>query len=106
MNHKERQAKWQKTKKGKTCIKKSNDKNYIIAKNISKILKSNGCSKCGYDKSIRALQFHHVEPNDKIMTLDVSEIRRKSNEKIINEILKCVLLCSNCHGEIHDMEAT
>lgn len=56
------------------------------------------CRCCGYKKSLRALEFHHIDPTKK-------EIRISSTgkwEKLIKEIEKCVLVCSNCHKEIHD----
>lgn len=59
------------------------------------------CAKCGYDKCGAALEFHHINPNDK----DVEVSRMISNnytlEKVYEEIKKCVVLCSNCHHEFH-----
>ena len=57
------------------------------------------CFKCGYDKCRDALDFHHRDPNEKKMTL--SGNWEKSWKIIYEEILKCDLLCSNCHRELH-----
>jgi len=59
------------------------------------------CANCGYNKSARALQFHHVDPNEKDFGLGKDGITR-SWKIVKSEIDKCVLLCSNCHAEEHD----
>ncbi len=56
------------------------------------------CSKCGYDKCIDALDFHHLDPKIKEFQLGGST---KSFEKLKAESDKCILVCSNCHREIH-----
>lgn len=56
------------------------------------------CQLCCYDKLTRNLAFHHL--HDKEFPLDSRAFQRSWN-KIIPEILKCVLVCHNCHGEIH-----
>ena len=62
--------------------------------------KGGACSKCGYNKSIRSLVFHHINPEEKDFTISDSNI--KTWDKIKVELDKCELLCSNCHGEVHD----
>ena len=54
------------------------------------------CSKCGYSKSIIALDFHHRNPQEKSFNVSDS-IRSWAATK--QEIDKCDLLCSNCHRE-------
>lgn len=56
---------------------------------------------CGYKKCTRALVFHHLDPKKKEFGLSERGLTR-SWEKIKLEIDKCVLLCANCHMEIHD----
>lgn len=63
--------------------------------------KGGKCIVCGYNKSQRALSFHHVDPKKKSFTLSERGLTR-SWELIKKEIDKCVLLCANCHMEIHD----
>ena len=68
--------------------------------------KGGKCEKCGYDKCQTALEFHHVNPNEK--DFDIGNITGGYNvniEKAFNEITKCVLLCSNCHHEFHYLQA-
>ena len=62
------------------------------------IYKGGKCQKCGYDKCIRALQFHHLLGKD----FSISDGGTKSWEIVKTEIDKCELVCANCHAEIHD----
>ena len=57
------------------------------------------CQCCGYNKCIHALQFHHLNPEDKEVAL--SSWSYMNWTKITNELKKCILVCSNCHQEIH-----
>ena len=58
------------------------------------------CAICGYDKCLRALSFHHIDPSTK--SFGISGNHCLSWEKIKNELDKCILLCSNCHMELED----
>lgn len=59
------------------------------------------CLLCGYDKSLKALTFHHRNPAEKIMSLDLASLAQHKWEDIESEWAKCDLLCANCHAEIH-----
>jgi len=55
----------------------------------------------GYDRSINGLEFHHIDPIKKEFTL--SQVRLcKMTDKIKEELDKCLLLCANCHREVHE----
>jgi hypothetical protein len=57
------------------------------------------CSKCGYKKCLPALEFHH---NSGDKEGNVSHlIKDFSKQKALKEIKKCILLCANCHREVH-----
>lgn len=58
-----------------------------------------GCERCGYKKSRHALTFHHLR--DKEMSLDLRSFSNNSVETISKELVKCRLLCMNCHMEEH-----
>lgn len=62
--------------------------------------KGGKCERCGYDKSSRALEFHHLNPSEK--DFGISKVLTRSIQSLKEEADKCVLLCSNCHAEIHD----
>lgn len=57
------------------------------------------CCKCGYNKHSAALEFHHINPEEKEFTW--TKLRLKSWDKIIKELDKCVLVCANCHNIEH-----
>lgn len=60
--------------------------------------KGGKCQCCGYNKCPAALEFHHVDPTKKEKS--IANMRR-SWKYIKVELDKCVLVCSNCHREIH-----
>ena len=66
-------------------------------------LKGGKCIRCGYNKCIAALVFHHRNPDEKDKdTYKVKEsLWVRPWEFILQEIEKCDLLCANCHHEIH-----
>lgn len=64
-------------------------------------LKGGKCEKCGYSKNLGALEFHHLDPSIKEFNLDERHLSNTTIEKILNELDKCILVCSNCHKEIH-----
>jgi len=59
------------------------------------------CVLCGYRRSARALEFHHLDPASKGFALS-SKGQARSLESLRAEATKCVLLCSNCHAEVED----
>lgn len=64
--------------------------------------KGGKCEICGYDKCITALEFHHLNPEEKEFGIGNNDIL--SFEKNKKEVDKCILVCSNCHREIHYKE--
>lgn len=62
--------------------------------------KGGKCEICGYNKCLNALDFHHKNPEEKEFALNTANYN-KSFDKLKNEVDKCVLVCSNCHREIH-----
>ncbi len=58
------------------------------------------CQICGYNKYVGALQFHHLDPNTKDFHIS-QRGHSRSWEKVKSEIEKCILVCGNCHSEIH-----
>jgi hypothetical protein len=61
-----------------------------------------GCSKCGYNKSRRALTFHHLDRESKLFGLTLNHLWAKAWEVLLSEWEKCELVCQNCHAEIED----
>jgi len=63
--------------------------------------KGNSCINCGYNKCLAALEFHHIDPTQKDFALS-NDGHTRSWEEIKNELDKCILVCANCHREIHN----
>lgn len=76
----------------------------IRRRNKIKLVEYKGgkCERCGYDKCIDALEFHHLNPDEKDFGLSCGETR--SLEKLKKEVDKCIMVCANCHREIHAEE--
>lgn len=62
--------------------------------------KGGKCICCGYDRCQAALDFHHLDASQKEFGISLDGITR-SWERVQKELDKCVLVCSNCHREIH-----
>jgi hypothetical protein len=60
-------------------------------------IKRGGCSICGYSSYLGALELHHTGDKD----FQINKAHRKSVTKVLNEASKCVVVCANCHREIH-----
>jgi hypothetical protein len=57
------------------------------------------CARCGYDRCVAALHFHHLDPRQKSFALSRRGATRSFAEARA-EAAKCVLLCANCHAEV------
>lgn len=57
------------------------------------------CARCGYDRCVAALAFHHLDPTQKRMNISAQGMGI-AIETLRAEASKCVLLCSNCHAEV------
>lgn len=65
--------------------------------------KGGGCEKCGYNKCAGALEFHHINSDEKDFSIGMKGYTR-SWELVKKELDKCMLLCANCHREIHEID--
>jgi hypothetical protein len=59
------------------------------------------CTICGYNKNLAALTFHHTELDTKDFKLDMRSMSNRSFESVLSELDKCILVCQNCHAELH-----
>ena len=102
----------------KKCHKKYKDQHYINNKQYYKdkarkttitfiewfteIKKTLFCELCGENRHW-VLDFHHIDPKEKDREIAVL-MRNGSKRKILDEIKKCKVLCSNCHRNLHYTE--
>jgi hypothetical protein len=102
----------------KACGKELSGKQTVKCSNACKVIlwqRSNGwkrkrkaidqkggsCSKCGYNKNLAGLVFHHLDPQTKLFKLDLRTFTNTSSKRLQLELEKCVVLCHNCHAELH-----
>lgn len=86
------------------CLKIQNAQNQKFTANLKQGM---CCAICGYKKHLGALQFHHSNPEDKCFEINCklihdTKFRSLTNKQIAEEMNKCILLCANCHIELHD----
>ena len=62
--------------------------------------KGGKCVICGYDRYVGAFALHHLDSTQKKFGLSAHGLTR-SWEKIKKEADKCILVCANCHQEVH-----
>lgn len=77
-------------------------------RNLKKLFldyKGSQCTQCGYNKCNAALEFHHLDPNEKEFELGgfnkSSVLKTGLTKEVKEELDKCTVLCANCHREVH-----
>ncbi len=73
---------------------------YVAAENVKEFrehFKQKGCGVCDYKKCLSALEFHHVNGKGASIT-SLRSIRQIEKEF---EEYPVVILCANCHREVH-----
>jgi len=58
------------------------------------------CQVCGMDDPI-VLDFHHRDESTKEFCVSEGKTRGYSRQRMLDEIEKCDVLCSNCHRRHH-----
>jgi len=82
-------------------LKKAVDKRRKMIRKMAVEYKGSKCEICGYDKCGSALEFHHKTPNVKDFGISAKGYTR-SWQRVKHELDKCVLVCANCHRELHE----
>jgi 5-methylcytosine-specific restriction endonuclease McrA len=88
---------------GYEMSRKSNNVKDWRNNNKQKMLDAMGgkCQICGYSRCNGALEFHHIDPTAKEIGFGKLRANPQAWLKIIEELKKCILLCSICHKEVH-----
>lgn len=84
----------------KSCYSKKIIENTVEAKQRAVDYMGGCCSVCGYDKCIRAIEFHHLDPSLKTENYE-KRFKNWGFERQKKELENCIIVCSNCHREIH-----
>ena len=84
---------WAKQQQKRVC--ETRRKNVAILKEEA----GNCCSICGYSKCLAALEFHHTDPTVKEGGI-IGSTASLAKQRVGAE--KCILVCANCHRELHN----
>ncbi len=60
------------------------------------------CQVCGYKRCIAALELHHLNPEEKDFSFSKLRSNNLNWSKVVEELKKCILICANCHREVHN----
>ena len=80
--------------------RKYNNNLKLKKQNLIDIYLAGGCRCCGEERK-ECLEFHHIDPKTK--EANISELVNSpySIDKLKHELLKCTVLCANCHRSFH-----
>jgi len=67
---------------------------------IEELKRSKGCEDCGMD-DIRVLEFHHRDSSLKDFAIADYYYHQFGEDRLLNELEKCDVLCANCHRIRH-----
>lgn len=82
--------------------KRNKMRKLALQKYAEKVKLDRGCDICGYNKCAKALEWHHPTDDKK---REAAELIDLCFETYVKEIQKCILLCANCHRELHANDA-
>ena len=97
---KEYSAQWYRRNRRRT-LEKNKARSRAILDWLSVYKTERGCAECGYNSHACALDFHHLNEEDKLFALNEAQQRRDGSAKIRREAEKCIILCANCHRVHH-----
>jgi hypothetical protein len=59
------------------------------------------CCICGYAKYDEVFDVHHIDPSKKTFSFSSIRANPKNWNDLLKELENCILLCANCHRELH-----
>jgi protein-arginine kinase activator protein McsA len=80
----------------------SEKKRLFLARFIKRVKLRFGCKLCRYKRCSSALDFHHLDPSTKEYGISKMVNDKMSIHLIKKEMRKCIVVCGNCHKEIHE----
>lgn len=91
------QKRWY-TQNKQRCVER-NARNREKRKKLVDTLKT-ACAICG-ETDVACLDFHHNNKDSKNICVSTMAANAYSEKRILQEIQKCIVLCSNCHRKLH-----
>jgi hypothetical protein len=85
-----------------TYIRKNKDHRKVAQQRLWEIKKSSKCCLCG-ENHPAVLDFHHLDASTK--EVNIADCYW-GLPRLLKEIQKCIIVCSNCHRKIHYNERT
>jgi hypothetical protein len=79
--------------KQRLAVKKAVRKRLVL---VDSLKTGKCCEDCKIEYPPFVMDWHHIDPTQKSFGIGQGRVRH-SIKKILEEIAKCVLLCSNCH---------
>lgn len=67
---------------------------------FSSLKEGRSCEQCG-ESHPACLDFHHRDPSKKEFDLGMVKRKQFAKQRVLDEIAKCAVLCSNCHRKLH-----
>lgn len=92
---------WRKNPTGRVKWRAYNERRVSFNKEFLRKEREKGCRKCGENRHY-VIDFHHLDPGEKIFT--IGRTNQWTLTQLKKEIRKCILLCKNCHQELHFLE--
>lgn len=83
----------------KKCLTDAATERHIIKKLMAIDYLGGKCIKCNFKGSPAAFDFHHRDMSEK--EININQALKWSWERLVKELDKCDLMCSNCHRELH-----
>lgn len=87
----------------KNCETKIAKQARKVGKQLAVDYKGGKCEICKYSKCIASLEFHHLDPLTKENNVSrlLTSTAHRLTDRAKQELDKCILVCANCHGELH-----
>jgi transcription elongation factor Elf1 len=97
--NKEYQKRWYEKNK-KLQLERNNSRKKDIKKKLREYKATLSCEICG-ENHPSCIDFHHRNPSNKKVAIYEATQKKWGWNKIMEEINKCQVLCSNCHRKAH-----
>lgn len=94
---KARQKAYRSSPEGRAVINAIDAKRRARNRDYVRVAKQNPCAHCGGTFHPAAMEFHHLDPTQKLNNIATMVGTGRSMKSLQEEIAKCVLICANCH---------